>query len=174
MWKQTRRYLIAVSVALNVAFVAIWITHAATSRLSAEPANQVETAEVIWCPLHRELDVSPQQWREIEPRLKAFQAAVGELCDQVDRSRSEVIEALAAEEPDLEAIRARQDEILATKRKMQGLVVAHLLAEKEILSADQEQRLFEMLRSRTGCAEPPMPGRARGGIGRVLQHSNGS
>ncbi len=174
MWRQTGRYLIAASVALNVAFLAMWITHAAASRLPAEPAVPVENPQGIWCPLHRELGVSSEQWREIEPRLKAFQAAVGELCDQVDRTRSEVIDALAAEEPDLEAIRARQGEILATKRKMQGLVVAHLLAEKEILSTGQEQRLFEMLRNCTGCAEPPMSGRAKGGIGRVLRRSNGS
>lgn len=173
MWKQTGRYLIAVSVALNAAFLAMWIIHAAASHLPAEPAGPVEDLQGIWCPLHRELGVSAEQWREIEPRLQAFQAAVGELCDQIDRKRSEVIDALAAEEPDLEAIRARQDEILATKREMQRLVVAHLLAEKQMLSAGQEQRLFEMLRNRTGCAEPPMSGRSRGGIGRVLQN-NGS
>jgi Spy/CpxP family protein refolding chaperone len=121
--------------------------------------------------LHRQLHVSPQQWAEIEPRLREFQAAVGPLCQQVDRSRSEVIGMIAAAEPDLEAIRAKQDEILATKRAIQSRVVDHLLAEKEILTAEQQARLFDLLRQRVGCAaDPPMSGRGFGqGMGQVLR-----
>jgi Spy/CpxP family protein refolding chaperone len=106
--------------------------------------------------------------------LREFQVAVGELCQQVDAMRSEVIDLIAAEEPDAEAIRAKQDEILATKRSIQGLVVDHLLAEKQILTPEQQARLFEMLRDRTGCAAgPPMAGRPRGGLGQVLQNPDG-
>lgn len=174
MWQRVKPCLIVLSAALNASFVAMWIAHAAPSHLPAK--HDAETGEPagVWCPLHRKLNVTPEQWRKIEPRLKQFQTAVGELARHVDHTRSEVIDLLAAPEPDETAIRAKQDEVLATKRKMQGLVVAHLLAEKEILTARQQQQLFQMLRDRTSCAGscPPMSGRSlRPGMGEVLREN---
>lgn len=164
MWKRTKSYLVVASVALNVAFVATWIAHDAPSQARPEETGQRETQHTIWCPLHRELGVTEEQWAQIGPRLREFQAAVGELCQEVNAKRSEVIDLIAAEEPDAESIRAMQDEILATKRGIQDLVADHLVAEKKILTPKQQQRLFEMLRNRTCCdAGPPMAGRAKGG-----------
>jgi hypothetical protein len=78
-------------------------------------------------------------------------------------------------EPDIEAIRATQDEMLAAKRSIQELVVDHLLAEKEVLTPGQQQQLFAMLRNRTGCAaDPTTAGRPRGGLGPILQNPDGS
>lgn len=174
MWKTAKRYSILASVALNVAFVAMWIAHAAPSQARPEETGQRTTQHTIWCPLHRELGVTEEQWAQIEPRLREFQAAVGELRQQTSARRSEVIDLIAAEEPDAEAIRSKQDEILATKRSIQGLVAEHLVAERELLTPEQQQQLFEMLRNRTGCADgPPMSGRARGGLGPVLQNPDG-
>lgn len=175
MWKQAKPYLIVASVTLNVAFVAMWIAHAAPSHMCHERTGSRATAETIWCPLHRELKVTHQQWVEIEPRLREFQAAVAELRQQTNAIRSQVIDLIAAGEPDVETIRGKQDEILATKRRIQRLVVDHLLAEKEVLTPAQQQQLFAMLREWTGCnADPPMSGPPRGGLGRVLQNGDAS
>jgi len=171
MWNKAKPYGIVTSVALNVAFVAMWIAHAAPLPMRPEETDRDATGQTIWCPLHRELKVTDEQWLQIEPRLREFQAAVGELCEQTNTMRSEVINLIAAAEPDVEAIRTKQDEILATKRRIQRLVVDHLLAEKEVLTPEQQQQLFAMLRDRTGCpADPPMSGHPRGGLGRVLQN----
>ncbi len=166
MWRKAIPYLVIGSLGTNFAFVVGWVANAWPIPVSREPAEQ----SAIWCPLHRELAVTPGQWAEIEPRLVEFQKSVGELCGQVDGARSEVIEMIAAEQPDLEAIRTKQDEILATKRAIQSRVIEHLVTEKEILSIDQQARLFEMLRHRTGCGvNPPMSGRGLGrGIGQAL------
>jgi Spy/CpxP family protein refolding chaperone len=170
MWKNSTLYLIVVSVALNVAFIAMWVAYAAPVRRGPEAGDSQVAEEPVWCPLHRQLGVSPEQWQEIEPRLRDFQASVAELCQQTDGMRSQVIELLAAEEPDLEAIRARQDEILETKRRIQQRVVDHLLAEKNVLTPEQQRQLFALLRDRTGCgANPPMSGNGSGGLGRALQ-----
>ena len=174
MWKKTKRYLVVASVALNVAFLAMWIAHAAASQGRPEQMDRRAARQTVWCPLHRELGVTDEQWLQIEPRLREFQAAVGELCQQTSAMRSQVIDLIAAEKPDAEAIRAKQDEILATKRRIQELVTDHLLAETEVLTPEQKQRLFEMLRNRTGCAAgPPMAGRPGAGLGRVLQDRDG-
>jgi len=174
MWKKLKPYGIVASVGLNVAFIAMWIAHAAPSQTVTEETGPPAARQTVWCPLHRELGVTREQWVRIEPRLREFQAAVGELCEQAAAIRSEVIELIAAEEPDVAAIRAKQDEILATKQRIQRLVVDHLLAEKEVLTPRQQKQLFAMLRDRAGCpAGPPMSGRARGGLGRVLQDRDG-
>jgi Spy/CpxP family protein refolding chaperone len=167
MWQNIRPYLISLSIALNLSFLAMWIAYAAPVDSAGEVAGEEgspRTAESsVWCPLHRELQVTEQQWREIEPRLRQFQASVGELSAHVDRMRSEVIDLLAAESPDLAAVRAKQDEILAAKRAMQDMVAAHLIAERQVLTAAQQQQLFQRLRDRTRCSAegPPMSGRGQ-------------
>ncbi len=173
MWKRTRLYLIVASVALNVAFVATWIAHATVSHADPEETGRQQTEHTIWCPLHRELGVSEQQWAQIEPRLREFQAAVGELRQQVDTLRTEVIDLMAAEELHVEAVLAKQEEILATKQRIQRRVVDHLVAERKVLTAEQQQQLFAMLRNRTGCPNPPLSGPRGIGLGRVFQNRDG-
>jgi len=173
-WKNTRVFLIVASVALNVAFVATWITRATVSHAHPGETGRRETRHTIWCPLHRELGVTGEQWTQIEPLLREFQAAVGERSQEVDAKRLEVINLVAAAEANPEAIRARQDEILATKRSIQDLVANHLLAEKGILTPEQQQRLFEMLRSRTCCAGgPPLAGPPNGALRPVSEIPDG-
>ena len=163
MSKRAKVFFIVLSVAFNVAFVAMWFAYAGSSRLGSEVSQAgPDIVAEVWCPLHRELGTSEDQWREIEPLLKEFQASVSEQCRHVNKLRSGVIDLVATEEPDLEAIRAEQEEILATKRNIQRLVIEHLLAEKEVLTPEQQNRLFEMLRNRTGCSGPPMSGRSSG------------
>lgn len=167
MWRGVTFYLVLASLGLNLAFLSVWIAHAWPKLAMGQP--QPETA--VWCPLHRTLQVTPRQWAQIEPQLGQFQTAVGALCSRSDAMRSEVIDLIAADEPDLDAIEAKQEEILATKRQIQRLVVEHLLAEKELLTPQQQQHLFSMLRNRTGCAaDPPMSGQPHRGLGRVLRN----
>jgi len=174
MWRSAKLFLVVLSVALNIAFVAVWLAHAAGCRHeSARAGVEPEQVTGVWCPLHRELGVDRRQWQEIEPRLKEFQASAGELCQRIGQLRSEVIGLIASEEPDLAAIRAKQDEILASKRKIQQLAVSHLLTEKETLTVDQQEQLFGMLRNRAGSCSLPMLGRSSGGsIESVLQGRN--
>jgi Spy/CpxP family protein refolding chaperone len=171
MWNQWKPCAIVASVALNVAFVAMWIAHAAPSPPHQGKAGPGAGREQIWCPLHRELGVTAGQWVKIEPRLRGFQTKVGEIRQEIERMRTEMIDLIAAEEPDVAAVRDKQDEILSMKRRIQRLVVGHLLAEKEVLTPGQQKQLFAMLRDRAGCpANPPMSGQRRGGHDCTLQH----
>ena len=171
MRKSVKSSLIVLSVAMNVAFVAVWLVLAASHHHESSRAGVEPEAETnVWCPLHRALRVDRQQWQEIEPRLTEFQTSVGQRCQRVRQLRSEVLELIASGEPDLAAIRTRQDDILATKREIQQLVVGQLQREKGILTADQQKQLFQMLRDRTGHPGPPMSGQSFGiGVGKVLQ-----
>ena len=175
MWKKIKPLLILLSVGLNVAFVVAWAAHALPSR--AGGPRRGRSGEGIWCPLHRELGTSEEQWQEIEPRLKQFQERCQELCRHLNQLRGEMIDLVAAAEPDRAAIEAKQEEILAGQRKMQGLVIEHLLAEKQLLSPEQREQLFEMIRRRSQCAgHGPMMGAGRGqggGMGRGLRGGSG-
>jgi len=165
MWKKIAPLLIVLSVALNVAFVGIWAVHAVGSYWSIEPEAQ-DTA--VWCPLHRRLNVTEEQWRQIEPRLETFRQESQSLCRQINRLRGEMIDLIAAnDEPDREAISAKQEQIRAGQRQMQQLVIEHLLAEKQVLTAEQEKELFDLLRQRSACAGP---GRMMGLSGTTQPH----
>jgi len=171
MWKTIKPLLILLSVGLNVAFAVAWAAHALPARTGGPPRGR--GGEGIWCPLHRELGTSEEQWQEIEPRLKQFQERCQELCRHINQLRSEMIDLVAAPEPDRAAIEAKQEEILAGQRRMQRLVIEHLLAEKQLLSPHQQEQLFEMIRQRAHCSgHGPMMGRGRGrgrGMGGALR-----
>ena len=159
MWRKARPIVMAVSIALNVALLFTWAAHAVPTHLKGKPAAEEPAQQAIWCPLHRELGVTMEQWREIEPRLLEFHEKAQENCQRLQGLRDELLELLAAPDPDMEAIRAKQEEILEGHRGMQELVLSRLLDEKKVLTAEQQARLFAMIRERMGC---PGPGRMMG------------
>jgi Spy/CpxP family protein refolding chaperone len=174
MWKQMKPLLVILSIALNLAFVGIWLAYATASRMeSRERPCEPGDSETVWCPLHRELNVTPEQWAKIEPRLREFRTSADAICRQMSQLRAEMIDLLAAPQPDLEAVKAKQEEIHVGQRRMQGLVVEQLMSEKKVLTTEQQQRLFDMLRRQSGCGRGgPMlvPGRGQeGGFGRPLR-----
>jgi len=174
MWKQTRPALVLLSIALNVAFAGVWLAYAAVSRVeSQEKRCEPGDSASVWYPLHRQLNVSAEQWKEIEPRLRAFRASADEICRQISELRRGIIDQLATPNPDLDAIKVKQGEILAGQRKMQGLVIDQLMTEKKVLTAEQQQRLFDMLRNQSGCSRGGpllLPGRGHEGrIGQTLR-----
>ena len=150
MWKKIRPLLILLSVALNVAFVVFWAAHALPAHFRGRSWAGHE--EGVWCPLHRRLGATEAQWREIEPRLVEFQKSARPVCDEVNRARAELIDLIAGPNPDTEAIRAKQEEILAGQKRMQELVISHILNEKKSLTQEQQKQLFRMMREQSGCA----------------------
>lgn len=172
MWKQIKPFVLTVSIALNVAFVGVWLAHAAAGgRAVGESGGGAE--EAVWCPLHRQLNVTAEQWREIEPRLREFRESADAICLEINGLRTGVIDELAGPEPDLQAVVEKQEQILGSQRRMQKLVIGQLLHEKQVLTETQQQQLFEMLRSRMGCDRrgPALaPGRGHeSGIGQIIR-----
>jgi len=156
MWKKIAPMLVVLSLALNAAFIGVWGVHAVRAHWSAE---RPEDGGAVGCPLHRRLNVTDEQWRQIEPRLAAFRRDSQSRRREIGRLRGEMIDLIAAERPDRQAMAAKHEEIRAGQRQMQQMVIEHLLAEKEVLTAEQEKELFEMLRRRSAC---PGPGRMMG------------
>ncbi len=149
MWKKMKTVIVILifSVALNTAFGAMWAIHRLPAHLGCAGHEADSNAEsCVSCPLHSKLGMSEKQWQEIEPRLAEFQTSCQAICREIDRLRKELIDLIAAPQTDSEAIGAKQDEILAGQRRMQELLISHLLAEKEMLTPQQQKTLFEMIR----------------------------
>jgi len=151
VWKKIGPLLIILSVSLNIAFVGAWVVQAAKEN-SIDPAHYDQVGAGVSCPLHRDLEVTDEQWGKLEPRLTKFRSESEAICQDIQRMRGELIDLIATRQPDSEAIAAKQEEILTSQRKMQEHVIAHLLAEKQTLSEEQQAKLFEMIREKTGCA----------------------
>lgn len=154
MWKKISPLLIVLSAAMNVAFISAWIIYdAKMSRIADEPR-----CEDTRCSLHQYLNVTDEQWQRIEPRIAEFRRSAQTLCADIHRFHRELIDLIAADAPDQQAIDAKQKEICAGQQRMQQLVIEHLLAEKEVLTAEQEKELFDMFRQQCAC----------GGLGRMM------
>lgn len=82
-------YSMVASVALNAAFVGIWLAYAVASQPRPQQAGETTTQQAIWCPLHRELDITEAQWARIEPQLAEFQAAVTDHRDGTDAGETQ-------------------------------------------------------------------------------------
>ncbi len=159
MWRKARPVVLAVSIALNVALLSTWAAHAIPAHLLRGPAAEEAPEAEIWCPLHRELGVTMEQWRQIEPRLVEFHEKAQENCRRLQELRDELLDLLADPAPDMEALRARQQKILEGHGRLQELVLSRLLKEKKVLTPEQQIRLFSMIRRRMDC---PGPGRMTG------------
>lgn len=150
MWKKIAPLLIVLSVALNIAFISVWAVHAARAHWPTKGNGDGE----IWCPLHRRLNMTDEQWQRIEPRISEFRIRSQNICAEMNRLRTELIDLIASNNPDRDAIAAKQEAIHAGQQRMQELVVEHLLAEKELLTTEQQKKLFNLIRQRSACRGP--------------------
>jgi Spy/CpxP family protein refolding chaperone len=151
---QLKTLLILLSVVLNVAFVSGWSWR--TLRASAAPVDGRPPLGSVTgaTPLHQQLHLTPQQRQQIEPRLDQFRSETAATFSEVNRRRDELLELLAAPQPDRELIRAKQQEILAGQHQCQESLIAHILAEKQLLSADQQRKYFDLLRQQASTRLP--------------------
>ncbi len=157
MNSKTKTLLILLSVTLNVAFIAGWSIRAVCAASGGTPSAGPAT-------LQQQLDLTPSQWRQIGPLLEDYQKASSTIMHQVTQRRRELLDLLAASQPDLQRIQEKQREIQTGQRQCQDLTITHVLAEKQILTPAQQEKYFDLLR------QYPM-GPTHGGMGRWLQEN---
>jgi Spy/CpxP family protein refolding chaperone len=139
--------LVGLSVALNVGFVATWAVHV-LGRDRRPPFCQPRGGR---CGIHVRLGTTDEQWAKVRPLIERFRESARETCAEANRHRAELFGLLAAEPVDREAVRAKQEEIISCQRRMQELVIEHMLKQKEVLNPGQREEFFRMLKERTSC-----------------------
>lgn len=155
MWRKIIPLLLALSVGMNIAVFGAWALRTRTS-CGESSCGGSESC----CALHEYLRAEEAQQRALGGLLEQFQEKARLVCRDIDTQRAELINLIAAEEPDTTAIAAKQAEILAGQGRMQALVVEQLLAEKAVLDPEQRRALFNLLRNHPGCS---LPGLGTGG-----------
>jgi len=152
LWKG----LLFLSIGFNLAFLTLWAGQALFRKEAPEAAGaDAPACGTVPCSLYAEVGATPEQWREIEPRLGRLHLGCDRECADLPSLRAELLDLIAAPEPDREAIRAKQREILERQMKIQELVIDYLLEEKETLSPNQQRALFALIRSRCDCGMEP-------------------
>lgn len=170
MWNTMRNPLFAFSVGLNLAFIALWLVHSLSAPGDAGELFRPEIDGGVSSALHREIGVTKEQWRKIEPLILDFREKASRQRQKISDLRGQLMDLLTIAKADKTAIREKQEEIMAAQRRMQNLVIDHLLKEKELLSPEQGKRLMQSLCEQ--CSNDN--GKASGkGFGRVLDEKIG-
>jgi len=170
MWNNLRKPLFALSVGLNLAFIAMWLVHSLSAPGDAGGLSRLEIDVAVPSALHREIGVTEEQWRMIEPLVLDFREKAGKQRQKISALRGQLLDLLTMPNVDEAAIRKTQEEILAGQRRMQNLVIDHLLKEKEFLSPEQGKRLMQSLCEQCRHDSGMVSGK---GFGRVLDEKTG-
>jgi len=152
MWRKLKPLLILLSVALNIAFISVWAVRVLPQQVGLTAKDSAPRG-CEDCTLHRELGTTESQRRQMEPQQAAYLETTQALCRRAQDLRAELIDLIAAPALDANAVSAKQDSILAIQRQMQARIVEHLLSEKQVLTTEQQQKLFAMMRQRCGCGK---------------------
>lgn len=171
MWNNNlRKPLFALSVGLNLAFIAMWLVHSLSAPGDAGSLSRPEIDAAVPSVLHREIGVTEEQWRKIEPLVLDFRKTSSIQRQKISALRGQLMDLLTIPEVDEAAIREKQEEILAGQRRMQNLVIDHLLKEKELLSPEQGKKLMQSLCEQCRHDSGMVSGK---GFGRVLDEKTG-
>lgn len=166
MWNNLRKPLFALSLGLNLAFVAIWLGHSIPGWTTGQKVTKMIAGHSsVPSLLHREIGVTPEQWEQIEPIILDFREKTGTQRQRINSLRSQLLDLLTMPEEDEAAIRSKMEEILVSQRQMQNMIIDHLLKEKEILSPEQAKKLMQSLCEQCRHDGGMVSGK---GIGRVL------
>lgn len=170
MWNKLCNPLFALSVGLNLAFIAMWLVHSLSAPGDAGGLSRPEIEGAIPSEIHREIGVTEEQWRKIEPLVLDFREKAGKQRQKISALRGQLMDLLTLPKADEVAIREKQEEILAGQRRMQNLVIDHLLKEKELLSPEQGKKLMQTLCEQCRDDSGMVSGK---GFGRVLDEKTG-
>jgi Spy/CpxP family protein refolding chaperone len=165
MWERIKNPLLALSLGLNLAFAAVWLSQAFFDWTARHRTADTDHAQIS-SRIHREIGVTPEQWKILEPVISSFQKQAQQQRREVLSLRNQLMDLLVVPEPDHAAIQEIKEEILAAQRQMQDLVIGHLLREKALLSPDQAHKLIQSLCEQ--CRHDSGMGSGKG-IGKMLE-----
>jgi Spy/CpxP family protein refolding chaperone len=146
--------MVIFSVCLNLAFVGMWAVHKLPCCQKGSPAkNNQGCNEGIWCPVYQKMGLSDAQWHQLEPSLLELMKSTSAISKELDRSRAELLALISSPQPDPDKIRACQEEILRGQQKIQDQVISCLLAQKKVLTPNQQKAFFKTMRESCCCGD---------------------
>ncbi len=93
-----------------------------------------------------ELGLTPEQQEILQDRDAAFRNSLKETREEVIKKRRALLELLRADEPDRKVLDDRLSEITTLQKRIQILVVDHILEERRVLTKEQQVKYIELLK----------------------------
>lgn len=151
MKENLKTLAIVFSVVLNIVIIGSYFYHKLDhSPLTCHPGNYNHS-------LIEELNLSREQLDRFEPIRDRFHAFLSRQGDDIKYKQLELIDLLARENPDREAVGVKQKEIQTLQRQMQTKVINHLFAESRIFTSEQRKKFFALIRGRIRKSNGPRP-----------------
>ncbi|MFH1941453.1 MAG: periplasmic heavy metal sensor [bacterium] len=97
---------------------------------------------------YEQLSLSEKQIETINPIRHAFLARADRMNSSLCEKRTELLDCLKSAEPDSQKINAVLGQIDSMQADLQKNVIHCLLKEKQILTTEQQQRLFSIIKER--------------------------
>jgi len=98
--------------------------------------------------LHRQLSLTKSQAEKMKTLRDSFYLQSDKISSDLLERRTELVELLMASEPDTEKINEALSEIDSKQAELQKKVINCLLEEKEILTPEQQQEFFSIIKER--------------------------
>jgi uncharacterized membrane protein len=135
------RWILAVSIVFNLCFLAAYALGQARTKL--RPMSQKPLTD-----LPADLQLSPDQRNAYREDCARVFVQVEPLQKEMAVGRQALMDLVMADKPDETAISAQLDAIAGLQRKVQSLVIAHILKEKTSLRPEQRDAFNRMLKQR--------------------------
>jgi hypothetical protein len=153
MKENLKKIVFIASVALNLVFVGTYIAY------QLHPFSGVHGVKAPEEPLFVQLNLSPEQLKNVKVERNRFQNRLQELGQAIKENQFNLVDLLETTPADQQAIKRNQQEIQSVQGQAQIEVIEHFLRVSTLLTSDQRSRFFTLIKSRiqTGLqACPPM------------------
>jgi len=137
------KFALAVSLILNLTVLATaGYRYYVQPRYWVSPFGKVMEKDRF---LFEELSLKTTQMAEMKKEAMLFRAEIDRRRLEIDAKRKELVALMRYQNPDKKAIDATIKEISGTQEEMQRMIAVHMLAIKESLDANQQQKFFDLI-----------------------------
>ena len=98
--------------------------------------------------IKQELDLNEEQVKEFETQIKRLKIETEPILDSIRAKRKELMDEIAAEEPNVEKLDRLTEEIGNLEITLKKKTTAHLLEGKAILTPEQQKKFFSLFKER--------------------------
>jgi|GEM_PF-4836632 len=154
MWEKIKPYLLYFSIGLNLAFVLFigfylgpWSGRGSHRRTDRPDPRRF---------LKEELELTAEQWDEIEPRMEKFKQKAQEVRAEISRQRRKKLDLLLADRPDTPAIEESRRQLREARENWRDLSSQHFSEMRDILDEEQRRRLRSRFSELSRPDTPPV------------------
>ncbi len=153
MIKKSLGFLLAISLAMNVFFLAKMEFPSSRTSLVKQPEAPGG------CPisegdhhLYQALGLSSHQLEKVQPLALIFHDRLQRLQQEMETARTHLVRLLAQDSVDHSQAEELRKQMAAVQDQIQKEVISHLLELKEILTPGQRERFFSLLEMTTAAS----------------------